>query len=220
MREYPKINTIWKRDARGRIVEDEYATPELAYLADLMWDWTEKVNGTNTRIGWDAAKPPLGDFEISGRTADAQIPAKLIATLRELIKPELLRAAFDDEGSRPPGHAASVTLYGEGYGAGIQKGGGNYSDSQTFVLFDVVVDEWWLSRENVADVARKLDLRVVPSFGQMTLKAASDLVKSGPLMSTWGAFAAEGLVGRPAVDLHDRRGDRIMAKIKTRDFRP
>ena len=77
MREYPKINTIWKRDDRGRVIEGEYATPELEYLADLAWEWTEKVNGTNIRIGWDGAKPPLGDYEIGGRTADAQIPAKL-----------------------------------------------------------------------------------------------------------------------------------------------
>jgi hypothetical protein len=219
MREYPKINTIWKRDDRGRVIEGEYATPELEYLADLAWEWTEKVNGTNIRIGWDGAKPPLGDYEIGGRTADAQIPAKLVAALRELIKPELMRAAFDDEGSRPPGHGASVTLYGEGYGAGIQKGGGNYSADQTFVLFDVVVDGWWLDRENVADVGRKLGLRVVPVVGRGNLAYASEAMKHDPI-SAWGDFAMEGIVGRPAVDLFDRRGERIMAKIKVRDFRP
>lgn len=206
MDEYTKINTIWKRDERGRIIEGDYATPELAFLADLDWEWTEKVDGTNVRVGWDGTA-----IEFGGRTANAQMPTKLVAALRDLFRdPAPFVAAFGGSGA---------VLYGEGYGAGIQGGGGNYSPVQTFVLFDVTVGPWWLRREDVWDVAEKLGLRVVPGLGRGTLPWASERVKDG-IVSTWGDFPAEGMVGRPAVDLFSRKGERIMAKIKARDFRP
>jgi hypothetical protein len=204
MNEYTKINTIWKRDERGRIIEGDYSTPELAYLADLDWEWTEKVDGTNVRVGWDGSA-----VEFGGRTANAQMPTKLVAVLRDLFA-DLSRFAevFGE---------SSAVLYGEGYGAGIQSGG-NYSPLQAFVLFDVTVGAWWLRRDDVADVAAKFGLHVVPVVGHGPLLWASDQTKSG-FMSKWGSFPAEGMVGRPAVDLFDRKGERVIAKIKARDFR-
>ncbi len=206
MDEYTKINTIWKRDERGRIIEGDYALPEFAYLADLDWSWTEKVDGTNVRVGFDG----VSGVEYGGRTANAQMPTKLVVALRELF-PDSQR--FVDVFGE-----SEAVLYGEGYGAGIQGGGGNYSPSQTFVLFDVRVGPWWLRREDVEDVANKLGLRVVPIVGVGSLTWASEQAKAG-LTSTWGAFASEGLVGRPVVDLFSRKGERLLAKIKTRDFR-
>ena len=55
-----------------------------------------------------------------------------------------------------------VTLYGEGFGAKIQKGGGNYiPNGQSFILFDVVIDGWLLQRKNVQDIATKLGIDTV-----------------------------------------------------------
>ena len=48
--------------------------------------------------------------------------------------------------------ANDVTVYGEGYGAKIQSGG-MYRQDQAVIVFDVRVGPWWLSDENVADVA-------------------------------------------------------------------
>ena len=36
--------------------------------------------------------------------------------------------------------------------------------------------------------------------------------------SQWGDFIAEGIVARPKVEMKTRRGDRIITKIKYRDF--
>ena len=36
----------------------------------------------------------------------------------------------------------------------------------------------------------------------------------------WGDFQAEGYVARPSIELHTRGGDRIITKIKCKDFRP
>ena len=45
-----KIQTVFMRDERNVIVPGEWTLPELAYLADKDWRWTEKVDGTNIRL--------------------------------------------------------------------------------------------------------------------------------------------------------------------------
>jgi len=110
-----------------------------------------------------------------------------------------------------------VTVYGEGYGPKIQSGG-QYRDSQTVIVFDVLVGRWWLARDDVSEVATKLGLEVVPLFDTMTLEAAVAKVQAGDLKSAWPNARIEGLVGHPLVDLYSRKGERITAKVKIKDF--
>ena len=107
--------------------------------------------------------------------------------------------------------------HGEGYGAKIQKGGGNYRSDQDFVLFDVKVGDWWLQRHDIEDVASKLSLDLVPIIGVGTLYEMADMANEG-FSSRWGEFGAEGIVARPATELCTRAGHRIITKIKHKDF--
>jgi len=214
MSKYHKIDTMFKRDMDngGKIIFDQWAVPEIEYLKDNEWEFTEKVDGTNIRVYYDG----VHFAEYGGRTDNAQIPVTLIKRLDQLFRE---REAFARLGKAFPDAtmADRVILYGEGYGARIQNGG-KYKDHADFVLFDVKVGDWWLKREDVDDVATKLGIESVPVWGQGTLYEAIDLVKNG-LMSWWGDFPAEGIVARPTTELFTRRGDRIITKIKTRDFR-
>ena len=208
MSEYHKIQSIFKRDMsapRSPLIEGDYSTPELEFLANNTWTFTEKVDGTNIRIIFDGQKLSYG-----GRTDKAQIPAQLVGRLNDVFLPLIpsLRFAFPDGG----------VLYGEGYGAKIQKGGGNYRADQDFVLFDVKVGDWWLKREAVELVAQQLGIDVVPMIGEGTLQDAVRMAKSG-IKSTWGDFEAEGIVARPKVEMFSLSGERIITKIKCRDFR-
>lgn len=214
MQEYHKINTIFARDGRGKIIEQKYATPELSYLADNTWLWTEKVNGTNARIGYDGSAVFRGNEHayVAGRTDQAQLPPALLNRLVELAKTMPLEDAF---GTGP----TDVVLFGEGYGRDINGGRAYKADGVDFALFDVYVGGWWLSRENVADVARKLGLEVVPDVGAGSLPEAAALARVGFDSTRWPGVRAEGLVLRPATELFDRAGNRIVAKIKTKDFR-
>lgn len=209
MSEYHKIQSIFKRDMTTRhktLLEGQWTLPEFDFLASNTWIFTEKVDGTNIRVIFKD-----GVITFGGRTDDAQIPAQLVARLNELFLPlaSKLSELF------PEGNAV---LYGEGYGAKIQKGGGNYRPDQDFVLFDVKVGDWWLQRVDVEDVALKLGVDVVPVIGEGTLYDAVSCAKSG-IRSTWGDFEAEGIVARPKTELKTRGGGRIIAKIKCRDFR-
>ena len=208
MDEYPKIPTLFKRDPDTKfrtLIEDSYAMPELAYLRFNQWLLTEKVNGTNIRVMWRATT----GLTFGGKTDNAQIPTHLANRLNEMFQAKEFAAVFDED----------ACLYGEGYGAKIQKGGGNYSATQEFVLFDVKVGDWWLERPDVEDVAEKLGLRCVPVYARGPLLMMVNIVRGG-FKSCWGDFPAEGLVARPAVFLVARNGSRVIAKLKTKDFAP
>lgn len=208
MTEYHKIQTLFKRDMESKhktLLEGQWALPEFEYLAGNAWTFTEKVDGTNIRVIFAD-----GGIKFGGRTEDAQIPAQLVARLNERFLPLAARLGevFAD---------GSAVLYGEGYGAKIQKGGGNYRADQDFVLFDVRVGQWWLQRADVEDVAQKLGIEVVPVIGEGTLHDAVAWAKRG-IRSTWGDFEAEGIVARPKTELNTRSGHRLITKIKCRDF--
>lgn len=215
MPEYHKINTVFKRDPNNKnktLLIGEYSEPEFAYLAANEWVFTEKVDGTNIRVMLGPSVE--GAFNVpvfGGKTDNATLPAELVRRLQERFSTTparmLLREMFPDGGC----------LYGEGYGAKIQKGGGNYRADQDFVLFDVLVGSWWLERPNIEDVATKLGLDIVPIIGRGTLADMVEKTKAG-FDSIWGPFKAEGIVARPAVELKTRAGHRIITKIKTRDF--
>lgn len=212
MNEYHKIQTVFKRDMERKgktLLEGQWTLPEFEFLAGNQWVFTEKVDGTNIRVIFKD-----GGVTFGGRTDAAQIPAQLLTRLNERFLPMAtkLSEVFQD---------GAAVLYGEGYGAKIQKGGGNYRQDQDFVLFDVRVSNakngWWLQRADVEDVSQKLGLDVVPIIGEGTLHAAIAAAKLG-FVSTWGDFQAEGIVARPKIELQTRNGHRIITKIKCRDF--
>jgi hypothetical protein len=207
VKEYPKIQTVFKRDPATQhktLLFGDYSVDAFAYLAENEWVFTEKVDGTNIRV-----MVRDGKIDFGGKTENASIPATLVSRLEVRFHPQRERMVeiFPDGGC----------LYGEGYGARIQKGGGNYRADQDFVLFDVKVGEWWLQREAVDDIAGKLGLDVAPIIGRGPLATMVKMARDG-FNSTWGPFLAEGVVARPAVEFRDRAGHRIITKIKHRDF--
>lgn len=205
MKEYHKIQSIFKRDKKThKVIIGDYSRSEFEYLEDNKWVWTEKVDGTNIRVEWD---PSIYYSVIRGRTDNAQLHTDLITELQTLFAVEKMEELYPE---------TPMCLYGEGYGAGIQKGR-KYSEKKSFVLFDVLINGFWLSRENVADIAEKLGIMHVPVVGTGTILETVEMVKNG-LTSHWGNFLAEGIVARPEVELFSRKGERIITKVKTTDF--
>lgn len=206
MKEYHKIQTIFKRDLKGKIMEGEYSIPEFEYLKNNEWVFTEKVDGTNIRIMFDGNQLTFG-----GKTDNAQIPAFLVKYLQDKFLPQIdkFKEIFTE--------SADICLYGEGYGAKIQKGGGNYRPDQSFALFDIKIGDWWLKRVDIEEIAKKLQMEIVPIIGTGSLYYMIDKVKNG-IKSIWGDFQAEGIVARPAVELKSRAGERIITKLKHKDF--
>lgn len=216
---YSKIQTLFKRDDKNIIIPDQFTYPEFEYLKDNKWECTEKIDGTNIRIELDFNVHDDGVREVNvnfkGRTDEATIPAHLYRRLEELFNNVNWLEIFDITST------TSITLYGEGYGTKIQKGGNYISSGVDFILFDVKVDKWWLQRDAIEDIANKLNIKIVPLIGYMTIPEAVEYVKKG-FISTIAEnknYDAEGLVLKTSTGLLRRNGERLITKIKTIDFR-
>jgi hypothetical protein len=205
--EYHKIDTLFERDPATFVVdESKLRKGVLGTIRD--WDVTEKIDGTNIRV----MLSDTGEVSFGGRTDNAQLPADLLMNLFQMFPPDKLRSAMWLEDV-----PVQAILFGEGYGAGIQKGGAYRSD-KSFILYDVLVSgKWWLDKTAVDDVARKLSCDVVPYLGRMNLEEIVSLVRV-PFASKIGTAQAEGVVARPIETLFDKRMERIIIKLKTKDF--
>ena len=208
MKEYNKIETLYNRDTEGskKLIEGEYRSKAVEFCEDLTWQFTEKIDGTNIRVMWDGHKVTYG-----GRTDRASIPAHLMNKLLELFGSEETEQLFEQIFGEK-----EVIFFGEGYGAKIQNGG-LYRPDVSFILFDVMVNGNYQPREMVEQAAKQFDLEIVPIVLEGTMMDGVDYVKSKP-MSTIGTAPMEGLVGRPKVELQDRCGNRLIVKLKVRDF--
>lgn len=211
MREYPKISTVFARDPATKfktVLYGQWATPELAYLASLPWQGSEKIDGMNIRVLWDGERVTFG-----GRTDRAALPATLVTRLSALFYPGAFVTIFGDV-------PRQVCLYGEGYGKGIQHGGHYLTETVDFRCFDIWVNGIWLKQEDVGEIAHRFECEMPPVlFGLHSLLDLCDAVREG-FVSRFAedqTYLAEGLVMRPCIDLLDRRGQRIITKLKYKD---
>jgi hypothetical protein len=209
--EYQKIQTLFKRDDNGIIIPAEYTLEEFNYLKDCVFECTEKIDGMNARV--EINRGEIANIvSYKGRTDKAIVPIPLYNYMCETFPKQKVLDLFPE--------CNNVTIYGEGYGVKIQNGGNYISNGVSFILFDVRVGGWWLSRKDCEEIANKLNIGIVPIIGYMTIPQAIEYVDKG-FKSTIAEnknYDAEGLVLRTPNGLKLRNGERIIIKIKTRDF--
>ena len=215
---YPKIETLYVRDmVKHKVLVDELRMPEFGLVKE--WYLTEKIDGTNVRVNLDRS----GSVIFCGRTDEALMHVPLMQYLSETFTQEKMQAAFADR------EDADVTLFGEGYGPRIQKGGGLYRNTVSFRLFDVRVGQLWLEPDNIGAVAAALGVSLVNYAGTYVNwlpRSIDDLTKvflgTGASLTAQEdggiGLLAEGIVARTVPLLLDRRGNRVMWKLKFRDF--
>lgn len=249
---YQKINTLYKRDIYNIIMQHyEWSCPEFEYLRTLLWDASEKIDGTNMRI--EVIQHPVFKFAtddiiavqfdvtIKGKTDNAQIPPHLEKYMKESFDEDSILYSLGIEKNIPIERWAEhgwcvskedptpmyekipnkYTLYGEGYGMKIQKCGGRYlSNSVSFRGIDVKVNDTYLLRDNAMQIFKKLGADTVPYLGQMTIDEAIEKVREGFVseISEDRTLMAEGIVLVSPLGLKNRRGERLIVKIKYGDF--
>lgn len=209
---YHKIYAPFARDtAKDRYVNEEHwSSPELEMLKDMEWQWTEKIDGTNVAIFWDGHT-----ITYNGRTSATQHPPFLLMKLEEIFGTDAMESTFESVFGEK-----EVILYGEGYGNKIQDCGSSYiPDDVDFILFDVKVNGKYLGPVNVTDVAQALGLEEAPLVASCTIEEAVKFIKKKP-MSLIADMPMEGIVGRPAFVLYDGRGNRLITKVKWKDYMP
>lgn len=244
---YQKINTIFMRDAKNVIMPYEsFTEPEFEYLRGLKWRASEKIDGTNMRI--EVTKVPVWDggiegrtingvefkVRIAGKTDNAQIPKNLLKHMQEKYPNEKVLAALGLKEFIPVEEWENehnwltyeqipniYTIYGEGYGEGIQSGGWYIKGGNEFIVFDVKVNDIYLKTDARDEIATKLGAPIVPFIGYFTLDEAIAFVRKGfrsRVAQNPDAKMAEGLVLRTDLGLRNRMGNRLIVKIKYEDF--
>lgn len=200
-------------------------TPTIEYVVEYVNNI--ELNETDEVIGVH--------FNVSykGKTDNAQIPDELLKFLKNNYPSEKVLAAFGLKNFIPVEEFTEhkwndvfnipnkYIIYGEGYGRKIQKGGGNYiKDGVGFAVFDVKIGDLYLLTDSRDDIANKIGAPIVPFIGYFTLDEAIDFVRKGYKTGLWDNkdMYEEGLVLRTDLGLKDRRGERLITKIKYDDF--
>ncbi|MCF6241891.1 MAG: RNA ligase family protein [Bacteroidales bacterium] len=208
---YHKIQTVFKRpEGKGKnyVLKGQWTMPEFEYLKDNVWEWYEKIDGTNIRVYFEHE---TGKVHFGGRTDKAIIPEYLLKVLEEIFYPlqDKLAEHFNKD----------VVLFGEGYGNKIQAVGKLYRKDIGFALFDINVNGIWLKKEDAFAIADDLGLEKVPFVANATLTDMIETIKNGGFKSAYNSeLTAEGVVGTPKTYLNDRMGRRIITKLKVKDF--
>lgn len=215
--EYPKIPALHKRSSEGDrpILPGVYRSGAFDYLMDNLWWWTEKLDGTNVRIQWDGHC-----ITFAGRTDKAQLHTMAGGALHAHLIERYCTDEFEALMEQTFGEK-EVTLYGEGIGAKIQKGGGDYGETR-FVGFDVRVGDCWLGPGEVeAVLCLSLGVPHVPRYfsGPKTLREAIDYGRqTGAYVSDFRKGLAEGIVGCPVYPVRQPSGGRIQVKLKAHEL--
>lgn len=214
MNKYTKIPCIFKRDTEGtkRLIEGDFISEEVALIKDMKWICTEKVDGTNIGVVWDGHK-----VSFQGRTDKATIPVSLSEYLANQFGASETEELFEQKFGEK-----QVILFGEGYGKGIGANGSKYiADGVSFIMFDVYFPEQdlWGKRDAVESIAKSFGVDVVP-VKMGTLDDAVAAIKRRPMsiVAESPNLVIEGLVCTAPLGLLDRRGNRIIVKVKVCDF--
>jgi len=216
MFKYPKIETLFERDENFKVT-NKIRLPEFENIKD--WLITEKIDGTNIRVIFERENDQHDScVTFWGRTDKAEIPLFLFETLQKMFPIEKFIEIFNE--------AKEVCLYGEGYGARIQKGGGDYNKGNSFRLFDIWIDGWWLEWDSIEEIAGKLAIRTVPMVGIREIENAVDLIRGDNRLYSSIAeeengktILVEGIVARAYPTMLFRNGIPIKWKLKIKDYK-
>lgn len=205
MKEYQKIETLYKFDNEIKRFRKEFYNPIVEYLKDCKWVGTEKIDGTNIRILWNGH-----NFEFNGRTDNAEIPKELKSILEETFNYDmevLFEQKFGDK---------EVMLFMEGYAGKVQRGA--YQGDEKLIGFDIMIGDIYLDKIVSKQIFLDLGLEFVPVLEFNNLQECIDYVYNNKQSIIQPQSQMEGLVCYPAVRLYDHQGKRIIVKIKNKDL--
>ena len=223
---YPKINTIFTRDKfitvkrKGIIHEGIFS--EENFKTIKFWNVSEKINGENIRIFIIPGTGSMPIISILGRkdTDTPEINEKVIEYIDSHLTPDALKRAFTKNSSSSEDLPRLIMIFGEGFGGDIHHGH-NYRDSPEFIVFDIVIDSWWLEYNSVADISKKLGFESVPILSlNRSTEEIVEYVKGQPNSIVANKpHGMEGVVATSSPLLLTRKGYPVRFKLKTKDFR-
>ena len=214
---YHKIDTLFERDENFKVNVNKVRRPEF----DLIKEWyiEEKIDGMS--VGFRYYRDSLyDDGIIFGRTGNTNWNANNRVFMDRQSK-DMHQSATEILQDYDLEH---LTIYGELYGPGIQNGG-SYRDDLGFICFDMTANDTWLNVKDRNTNAERIGVDVPYHFKLFSdidsvARRLANNTQASPQAKLNGKpeRMAEGVIGRPPVNLYDQRGNRVMWKLKGRDF--
>lgn len=208
---YPKIyapfgRTELENGKFSKYIDEKLPRPELIPYMNhsTYWIVSEKLDGTNTRLIWDGYK-----LQVKGRTEQSEV----ISAQKELL------ATLSDNGNflfDETFGEKEVIIYGETFGKKIQNN--PYHIEPTFRVFDINIGGVWLEYHNVEAISKSLGLEMVPHSVIKGWNAVVEAFTDVYFDKLEAGEYFEGLVAIPAHMPLTRKGERVITKLKVRDF--
>ncbi len=188
---------------------------------------TEKIHGTNFRVFFPAGLTSIDEIKFGGRNEDFGTgetsfyggrPVKWFREQGDLL--ERMMSTFASYGF------SDVTVFGEAFGAGIQKGIRYAADDKVlFRAFDIAVAENFLTYDLFVEICDKAELPRVPEIwrGEPSLAAFDALLETASAEGAKNGVSddkniAEGVVIRSTPLLRDVFGQWLIIKHKSEKF--
>lgn len=232
MHYYPKILAPFKRETNKSkyVNESLWSKPEFKMLKDVEWVWTAKADGTSIKLYWNGDK-----VQFFGHTDKSQLSKLTLDYLNKTFGTPEAESVFESlYGSN------EVNVYGEFCSKEMNEDYGHQNGM--FYVFDVqnaTSGKWW-DRNSVVEFADSFDIQAVPIMLKGTIDKAVSFVRLAN--RTWNkdfktsyfisnkeksylvdcpfseSAKLEGLVGRLPYELLDANGERIITKVKCKDY--
>jgi hypothetical protein len=238
---------------KNKIILGEFSNIEASYLFNCPWEAYSKIDGTCSKIAFFPSTQEIRVEGKSEKANSQHGQFEMLKEIGERIKPQLCAMFPKESARFTPikdketnkieyyklnGDKAEtlcsdmyrvtleevpVYIYGEYFGAGIQKCGSRYiQNGNAFRVFDIKQQGWWTPKDVRDSLCKGLGLGTVPFLGIMTLKEIEDKVRGGFTTQFEGAadptMIEEGIVARPVIPLCDGSGKRIIVKVKYCDY--
>ena len=168
---------------------------------------TEKIHGTSAHISFDGNELKFFSGGVEHEPFVALFDRDFLVSTFKLLN-----------------LGKKVTVYGEAYGGKCQKMSDVYGPDLRFVAFEVCVDDEWFNVPDAHTVATALCLEFVDYVRipctLSAIDAERDRESVQAIRNGMGpGKQREGVVLRPITEKVDHRGNRIIAKHKSANFR-
>jgi len=173
---------------------------------------TEKIHGTNSRIGVVEGKLLAGSHGLQRRRPEPEEMATNTYWFPATLEP--VTGLLDDLGSR---HRVAI-LYGEIYGAKIQKLHYGQHGGLGFAAFDVFVDGGFLDHDDFAALCERHGVATVPVLGRgpFSLEMVAELSRGPTALPD--RHIREGVVVQPVKERTDPQIGRVILKYLSDDY--
>ena len=178
----------------------------LIQLQMTPWQFKRKLDGENLRVFWDGEQALW-----NGKSNKYQCGAELTDFMNNTFIEEIFEEKF--------GRDKKVYLFGEHMGPKSQGNELGLTKSE-FVLYDVNINGFWLPSEDIKEIAKYFNIKTCYDF-----MPDEDVCNfTGSLYNLINATADgrfkdwEGIVATPCVECRYQNGDRVIVKIKNKDY--